>query len=75
MQDIRIHVLHGITSRINIGINMTDYFIIVFDLKLNKQVVKYYETKEKMLKDKKIIQKYLGRYIIVEDSTIYEDYE
>lgn len=54
---------------------MTDYFIIIFDLKLNKQVIKYYETEEKMLKDKKIIQKYLGRYIIVEDSTIYKDYE
>lgn len=63
----------GIISKINTGINMTDYFIVVFDLKLNKQIVKYYETEEKMLKDKKIMQKYLGRYIIVEDSTIYKE--
>lgn len=63
----------GIILKINIGINMTDYFIIIFDLKLNKQIVKYYETEEKMLKDKKIMQKYLRRYIIVEDSTIYKE--
>lgn len=54
---------------------MTDYFIILFDLKLNKQIIKYYETEEELIKDKLRIKKYLGRYIIVEDSTIYKDYE
>lgn len=52
---------------------MTDYFLILFDLKLNKQIVKYYNTEEAMIKDKYIISKYLGRYIIVEDSTIYKE--
>lgn len=52
---------------------MTDYFLILFDLKLNKQIVKYYNTEEDMIKDKYIISKYLGRYIIVEDSTIYKE--
>lgn len=52
---------------------MTDYFIVLFDLKLNKQIVKYYKTEAAMIKDKYVIKKYLGRYIIVEDSTIYKD--
>lgn len=52
---------------------MSEHFIIVFDLKINKQVVLYFETKEQKDKKLKQIKKYLGRYIIIEDSSIYDD--
>lgn len=48
---------------------MTDFYLVLFDLKLNKQVTKYYETEFKKDKDKYRIKKYLGRYIILEDSS------
>lgn len=48
---------------------MSDYYLVLFDLKLNKQVVKYYETEFKKDKAKRQIKKYLGRYIILEDSS------
>lgn len=48
---------------------MTDYYLVLFDLKENKQVTKYFETEFDKDKYKYRIQHYLSRYIIIEDST------
>lgn len=48
---------------------MTDYWLLVFDLKLNKQTTLYYETEFEKDKAKRNIQKYKARYIIMEDSS------
>lgn len=48
---------------------MTDIYLVLFDLKENKQVVKYFETEFEKDKEKRRIKKYLGRYLILEDSS------
>lgn len=48
---------------------MTDYWLVLWDLKENKQITKYYETEFKKDKDKLRIKKFLGRYLILSDST------
>ena len=47
---------------------MTDYWIILFDLKMNKQFTKYFDCEFELDKYKRYL-KHLGRYIILECST------
>lgn len=49
---------------------MTDYWLVLFDLKLNKEETRYYETEYKKDKEKYRLKKYLFmRYLILEDSS------
>lgn len=47
---------------------MTDYYLVLFDTYTNKQFTKYFETEFKKDKYKRYL-KYIGRYIILEDSS------
>lgn len=48
---------------------MTDFWLVLFDLKTNKQETRYFETEYKKDKEKYRIKKYLGRYLILADSS------